>query len=626
MSLMYPLCLLALLGVPVVILIYILKRHYTEQTVNSTYIWTLSEKFLKRRNPLSGLTGVISLILQILMILLIVFALVHPLITLEGKADEYCFVIDNSGSMNMQEGETTRFERGKDEIEKIINESVKGSKYTLISMGDSATTIYERTTSKETALQLLDELKPSYSGSDHGAAASVMQELFNEVPSTKNYLITDKIFQMKQNVEIINVKGEEDNIGITSLNAVCENGVIKISGILNSYKKQNTVVVDVYIDGSEAPVASATVVCPPESGMPAGVDTPFEIPPIKRESGTYSSVRAVIRNEDAMKEDNEAVVYNKESNSQSSILIVSKTPLFTEVVIDALGDYTVTTVTPAEYELHYLDRSFGLYIFDSYAPVNTPDDGAVWMINASGSSANSGVTYRSSVQLEETVRFEKSKSSSSLARKLLEGVDVSSAYLIKYIRYSTYTSYTPLFTTNGVPLIMAGENAYGNRSVVFAFDLHDSNIVMTGDFVNLIGNLLDYSFPSVVDKTSYFVGDSAIINTVANSDSIRVVTPLGNVKYLDTAQTLNELVLDEVGTYTVSVISGGTQRLYRLYSEMELEERMPTMVEDVYSIYGTPSNEHIDGEYDPLIIIFILLAVIFAADWMVYMYEKRQLR
>ena len=108
MSLMYPLCLLALLGVPVVILIYILKRQYTEQTVNSTYIWTLSEKFLKRRNPLSGLTGVISLILQILMIILIVFALVHPLIKLEGRAEEYCFVIDSSGSMNMKDGEDTR--------------------------------------------------------------------------------------------------------------------------------------------------------------------------------------------------------------------------------------------------------------------------------------------------------------------------------------------------------------------------------------------------------------------------------------------------------------------------------------------------------------------------------------
>ncbi len=626
MSLMYPLCLLALLGVPVVILIYILKRQYTEQTVNSTYIWTLSEKFLKRRNPLSGLTGVISLILQILMIILIVFALVHPLIKLEGRAEEYCFVIDSSGSMNMKDGEDTRFERGKDEIEKIINESAKGSQYTLISMGDSATTVYERTSSKEIALKLLDELKPAYSGSDLQAGASAMQELFNETPSVNNYLITDKIFNLRENVEIINVGKDENNVGITSVNAVCENGEIKINGILNSYKMQNTVTVDVYIDGAPVPQASATVMCPPLKEMPAGMDTPFEIPPIPWKSGTYVSVRAVIREEDALKDDNEAIAYNKENNSQSSIIIVSPSPLFLEVAIDALGDYNVTTVTPAEYELSYEDKSYGLYIFDSYAPTKTPDDGAVWMVNVTSSSSNSGFTYRSSVELEEPTGFERTKSTSSIAKKLLDGVNANGAYLIKYLRYSTYTSYTPLFTTNGVPLIMAGENSYGNRSVVFAFDLHDSNIAMTGDFVNLIGNLLDYSFPSVLDKTSYFVGESAIINTVANSKSIKITSPLGDVKYLDTAQTLNEFVVNEPGTYTISVVSGGTESEYKIYSELGLDERTPTRVEDAFSVYGTPTNDRIDGEFDPLIIIFILIAVIFAADWMVYMYEKRQLR
>ena len=66
MSFLYPLGLLGLIGVPLLILIYILRSKYNEQTVPSTYLWILSEKFFKRRNPLSGLTGIISLILQIL--------------------------------------------------------------------------------------------------------------------------------------------------------------------------------------------------------------------------------------------------------------------------------------------------------------------------------------------------------------------------------------------------------------------------------------------------------------------------------------------------------------------------------------------------------------------------------
>ena len=626
MSFMYPLCLLALLGVPVVILIYILKRQYTEQTVNSTYIWTLSEKFLKRRNPLSGLTGIISLILQILMIALITFALVHPIIKLNGRADEYCFVVDASESMNMETDGETRLDRGKKEIEKIISSSTKGSEYTLVYVSDEATTAFERVSSKDDALELLSDIKPSYSGSDYIDAASVAQEIFNETPSLKVYLITDKTFNHKQNVTMINVSGQEDNVGITSLEVILENDTIRVKGILNSYKKQKTVNVDVYVDDTEMPVASATVVTPPLKEMPAGMDTPFETMPVMFKKDTYTSVKAVIREADSLLDDNEYIVYNKESNKQSSIILVSDTPFFLEAAIDAIGDYSVTSVSPAEYEESYKDRAYGLYIFDSYSPATTPNNGAVWMLNTSQSAKNSGFSYRSKVTLKEPATIEKSNASSSLARALLDGVNVKDVYLIEYLRYSTYTSYTMLFSVNGTPLIMAGENAYGNRSVVFAFDLHNSNIAMTGDYVNLIDNLLAYSFPSVLEKTGYVVGETATVNTVANCESVKVVSPLGDTKYLDTTQTINDIYLDQVGTYTVSTTVGGVQSEYKLFAEAQLAERTPTVVEQNFSIYGTPSNDRIDGEYDPIIIIFILLVVIFAADWMVYMYEKRQLR
>ena len=47
MTFLYPLGLLGLIGVPLLILIYILRSKYNEQTVPSTYLWTLSEKFFR---------------------------------------------------------------------------------------------------------------------------------------------------------------------------------------------------------------------------------------------------------------------------------------------------------------------------------------------------------------------------------------------------------------------------------------------------------------------------------------------------------------------------------------------------------------------------------------------------
>ena len=56
MRFLFPLGLLGLIGIPVIIIIYILQSKFTEQTVNSNYIWHLSDRFLKRKNPLSGIT------------------------------------------------------------------------------------------------------------------------------------------------------------------------------------------------------------------------------------------------------------------------------------------------------------------------------------------------------------------------------------------------------------------------------------------------------------------------------------------------------------------------------------------------------------------------------------------
>ncbi len=622
----YPLCLLALLGIPAIIIIYIIKSQYTEQTVSTTYIWTLSEKFLKRRNPLSGLSGIIALILQLLMILLISLALVMPIFTLKDRANEYTFILDASSSMNMENGDgVSRFELGKGEIDELIEKAPNGSEFTLIYASSESSIVYEGLKSKENARKLLSELTPSYTSADIVAATGLAQERFDSRPSTLTYLVTDKTYRTHQNVTVVNVAGGEDNFGITGLKCEMKQEIsgksgLYVTGVLNSYKKPSTLKVEIYVDEAETPSAAASFV------VPLGADYNFEFPVILLEKPSYSSVKAVISNADSYGADSEAIVYNLKNEKQYKTVVVSETPFFLQAVIDSLGDYDVTAVTPQEYEEKYAGKGFGLYVFDSYTPSTLPESGAVWMINSTKSLENTGFSYRSEVLVNEPVVIEKSTSSQTAVRKLLNGLITKDIYLIRYLRYSTYGDYMTLYSYDGVPLIMAGENSYGNRTVVFAFDLHDSNLPVSGDFVNLMRNLLNYSFPTVLDKSSFVAGDEVIINTVANSESVKVISPSGEVKYLDTQKTMNEYVLNESGTYTVEVEAGGTVRTHRLFAEVPLEERVPTVIEQNFSILGTPSGDRLDGEFNPAIIIFIAIMVIFAADWMVYMYEKRQLR
>ena len=141
MSFTNPLGLLGLIAIPIIIVIYVLQSKYTEQTIASTYLWQLSEKFLKKRNPLSGITGVISLILQILTVVAVSLAIARPIFTLPGAAYDYCFVLDASSSMNMKEGKDTRFALAQEAIEDTIKDAKSGSSYTLITVSDETVTV-----------------------------------------------------------------------------------------------------------------------------------------------------------------------------------------------------------------------------------------------------------------------------------------------------------------------------------------------------------------------------------------------------------------------------------------------------------------------------------------------------
>ena len=161
MSFLYPLGLIGLIGIPILIIIYIIKSKSTEQTVSSTYLWTLSEKFLKRKKPISKLTGIISLILQILTVVFISFDIAHPIVVLPDIASEYCFILDATGSMNIEKDGKTRFEKGKDEISTLIKKAADGSTYSLVYVGSSTSVVFEGVTDKDQALLLLQEKQPA---------------------------------------------------------------------------------------------------------------------------------------------------------------------------------------------------------------------------------------------------------------------------------------------------------------------------------------------------------------------------------------------------------------------------------------------------------------------------------
>lgn len=660
MSFLYPLGLLALLAIPVLILIYIIKNRYTEQTVTSTYLWELSEKFLRRRIPINKLTGIISLILQILAVVLIALIVAHPILSIPGGANEYCFILDASGSMNIQMNGSTRFEEGKKRIAEIIDGSMNGSTYTLICVGD---TVYKSTTfsDKELALETLygESFEVSYSNANPNEAITLANAYYSEHPAAVVYLVTDRTYETMEHVEPINVLGGDKNYSVSDVKGVTAGADLTIEGNVTSYGSDvEKITLNVYFsEGVDETTGEmqyrldgAYDITAEEGNIISGEEVHFEL----KFAGMagYEAFKLTIVQTDALALDNEVIVYNvHHENFDKTLVIYGKTediqhnqmvykePNFLLWGLRAAGNNQIVTVTDEEYASNAKYRSgYGLYIFNDcptvddngqFIQLEMPTDGAVWIINPQNAFAGSNITVQNETVAKSPAQF--SKSTNSSVKKMLEGVAQKEFELNKYIKLGINGTFTELVRCDGNPLLLTGVNANGNREVVFAFGLSASaDFTLHADFTTILAHLLSYSFPEVLEETSYYCGDTLQINVVSGCTGIRIDPPSGgDPSYPETTNiAVAEHLLTETGIYTVTLIMKEGERTFYVYSSLPKEERVLTVVEQAPFTLNKPEGtaEKLPGIIDNLLIIFIILAVVAVADYGVYCYEQYQLR
>lgn len=627
MRFLYPLGLLGLIGVPILIIIYIIKNKYTEQTVSSTYLWKLSEKFLKRKKRPPKIAGLLSLILQIVAVVAISFAIAHPVLIFPDAADEYCIIVDASGSMNIEQNGVTRFEIGRERAKNIIEDSTDGSVYTLIYASDDSTTVVcERAEEKSYALQVLNGLTSTYGAAELTDALELAQNYFLENNAIRTYLVTDRKYSNHENVELINVSGDETNFAVLNVNAPKINEAgdgYTVTAQVVAYKETADLLVSLYVDDATQPVSTETVPVF-EDGE---TNVVFDL-----ETGAFNSLKVVIENADALSSDNVCVLYNPKSENSYKTLLVSETPRFLKAVVETVSGAAVETMDAAQYAEAFANKSgdavdgYGLYIFDSIHPGVLPDDGAVWLFNQTENVEGAEFSVKRQATLQEGVQLGMTKASSKLATQLTKNMSGKDLYVYKYMKYGIFGEFTTLYSYQGESLVFTGNNAYGNREVVFAFSLHDSNFSMLGDFVIFAKNLLDFSFPDVLEKVTYDCGERLQLNAPTACTSIKITAPDGTESYPASNVAANEFVLRQPGVYTVTLTVAGEEKEYHAFAGIPKEERKVSTLESSFNLQGEAGEGGLDGKYDDLIVIFILLGVVFLIDWVVYCYDKYQLR
>lgn len=631
----YPLGLLGLIGIPIIIIIYIIKSKYTEQTVGSTYLWELSEKFLKRRKPISKLTGIITLLLQIFAVLFVSVAIAHPVFTVSASAKDIVFIVDASASMNIRSGNTSRFGLAQRRINDVIDGAQNGSKFSLVLVSDTVDTVFDGVTDKEQAGIYVNALSCGWTNADCTSALSVAQAYFDDNRSAIMYLVTDKDYDVNDNLALINVSGGENNHAIYSYAPIADAAGIGYSGQVIAYATDAKLTVQMWITdvvgGAPQLVAETTVNA--ESGAPADFVLTSAV------TDNPALIKLCIAENDALVEDNYVIVYDDDSVQNRKALMVSNIAdenddaAYLHRAIAHAGKADIDVVTPETYE-RLGATGYDLYVFNGYVPKSLPTQAAVWLIDAiDGSDTGSGVSYRG----HTTPRDESGPGSyytpqyndgTSAVEKLLTKDIVGRNLAVRtYAQYVVPRNYTSILNIDGDDIVFAGLNGNGDREVVFSFRIKDSDFGLTDDFLILVRNLMDYSFPTELSQTEYVCGDVMAVNVVSGCEGIVVTSPSGNSNTLDTFDIdVCEIALREAGTYTLTVkMRGkGEKRLYAYAAVPQSESGGEAG--GAILIAGEREYNYSDGFYDNLLVFFIFIAVIVLADWGVYCYEQYQLR
>lgn len=249
MSFLNPAGLWGLLGIPVLILIYIIKPKFQEKPVTSTFIWKLSQKYKKKTLPWQ-ITNLLLFVMQLCIIGAISMILARPVLMTEDGAEEKIIILDASASM-MTEGENgSRFDVAKTQICAMADEMESYGKMTVIVAGTECYTLLERSDSERHIKELVEQLECTYGEANINSALQIAEKILEENSAAGLYLFTDKQYEENESIHVIDVSEPAWNVAVLDFTSEpAENRDLIFKTELASYGQDTALAVILYVDG-----------------------------------------------------------------------------------------------------------------------------------------------------------------------------------------------------------------------------------------------------------------------------------------------------------------------------------------------------------------------------------------
>ena len=615
MKFLHPGSLPLLSFIAVFLIVCVMKPRFQERTVTSLYLWKLSERFRKKQIPLQRLKRALLFLLQLCMLLLVIALAVKPQFMLRGSGQDYVAILDTSASMRTADADgDTRFERAQDALIDRISALPAGSAVTVITTQPAQ--LVERSQSRSEVKYAVSHAACGFDAGDIDGALALAQELLWLRPNAQVELFTDQQFTEIENLTVTQIASEGAwNVALSDLTQNTSGRGTTFQSRIVSHGKDADVTTALYVDGQ----LKAAQIAECEDGK-----TVTQTWHIANISAGYSRVQVVANVEDSLPEDNAAWLCIEPSTA-IRVLLVSGAPFYLESALDAFPSVSLKTVSTAE-EAASLS-GYDVYIFDGCQPDALPQDGSVWLIDPQQSPAGTPVVLGEEL-LGASLRAARAVDSPA-AEALTRDLILAGASTLRFREATSWGTLSPVLYCGEMPVLFAGSGTQHTQLIVMTFDLHDSNLPLTPEFILLLRNMLNLSMPPMLPGLAFDCGEQLEATVLPFCEEVYLQSPDGTMAALTQENGKAAFVATKPGVYTLLQKRADERSKYVDFAARipEAESDPDNLLSPVRLALVAGSSDFSDSEvyddpFDPTLYLAAALLILLMLEWVVYNREQ----
>ena len=498
-------------GVPVIVLLYLLKLKRRPLTVSTLLFWERVMQENRQRALFQRLRNLFSLLLHLLIFLLIVAALAKPAFdrhVREGAS--VVLVVDARARMQaVENGNETRFARALREARRFAGEAGQGRQMAVLSAGASPNVVVPFTGDERALLKGLDSLAVTDATGDMNAALALADSLLASRKGSARIVVLTaeekaESKKLKAEISFVACGSAHDNVAITRFATRPMLASPQTSEVLLAIKNFGRVAVsgnvEIAFDGKRLDVKPFTL----EPGKER-LDIFPSVPRTTRGSRGWLTARLDVA--DALAADNTAYAVLP-APAPPRVLLVTKGNWFLEKLLAADRQVQFELIEPAAWRADFASK-FDAVILDNFVPPGfdlAKSAGNFLFLKQSPFTSNDA-------PIEQPLVSESDALHPLMRLVNLQNVTIVRAAAVKPPEAADGWTWQAPLKSFDHPLLIAGSrrvDAGEQRAAVLAFDVADSDLPLRIAFPLLMTNAVHWLAGEAQEKIASVVAGETI--------------------------------------------------------------------------------------------------------------------